>query len=141
MTYIEGPADAAFTTFMASLTPGKVLRNRSVMFSKSERKLDRYLRAKTKSEMEHEQENYTGIYGGRAGDSGAVRTGQAGGVVTGDKSVPRSRDQWAGAGFVLDVAHPEQTEHRCSQCYQPGFGKSSIRCRNEPATTQTKGTR
>lgn len=31
-------------------------------------------------------------------------------------------------------------EHRCSQCYTPGFGKSSIRCRNEPADTQTKGT-
>jgi hypothetical protein len=24
------------------------------------------------------------------------------------------------------------TEHRCSQCFTPGFGKSSIRCRNEP---------
>ena len=52
MTYIEGPADAAFTAFLASLTPGRVLRNRSAMFSKSERKLDRYLRAKTKSELE-----------------------------------------------------------------------------------------
>jgi len=26
------------------------------------------------------------------------------------------------------------TEHRCPNCYTPGFGKSSIRCKNEPVT-------
>ena len=139
MTYIEGPADAAFTIFMASLTPGKVLRNRSAMFSKSERKLDRYLRAKTKTEMEHEQENYTEIDRRRAGDCGTVRPRQAGGVMTGRRVALPVRDQWAGAGFALDVAHPEQTEHRCSQCFGV-YGKSAIRCPNEPPTTQTKGT-
>jgi len=24
------------------------------------------------------------------------------------------------------------TEHRCPNCYTPGFGKSNIRCKNEP---------
>ena len=59
--------------------------------------------------------------------------------MTGRMVAPPVRDQWSGAGFILDVARPEQTEHRCSQCYTPGFGKSTIKCRNEPATTQTKG--
>jgi hypothetical protein len=30
------------------------------------------------------------------------------------------------------------TEHRCSQCFTPGFGKSSIRCRNEPPTSPSQ---
>ena len=48
---------------------------------------------------------------------------------------PMVRDQWSGSGFVLDVAYPELTEHRCAQCYHAGFGKSNIRCRNEPVVT------
>ena len=59
--------------------------------------------------------------------------------MTSYKSVPRPCNQWSGAGFILDVAHPEQTEHRCAQCFGV-YGKSAIRCPNEPATTQTKGT-
>ena len=37
------PADHAFTAFLAGLTPGRVLRDREVNFSKVERKRARYL--------------------------------------------------------------------------------------------------
>lgn len=52
MPYIETAADHAFTAFLASLTPGKVLKDRTAMFSKPEKKRDRYLRAKSKTELE-----------------------------------------------------------------------------------------
>lgn len=51
MTYVEGPADAAFTAFLAELTPGKVLKDRSAMFTKVERDRDRFLRQRSKEEL------------------------------------------------------------------------------------------
>lgn len=41
--YIEQPSDAAFTAFLAGLTPGKVLKDREAGFSRVERKRARYL--------------------------------------------------------------------------------------------------
>jgi len=52
MTYIEGPADAAFTAWLATLTPSKVLRDRERTFSKTERKRQRFLREKSKVEIQ-----------------------------------------------------------------------------------------
>lgn len=43
MSYIETPADHAFTAFMASLTPGRVRKDLDANFSKIERKRARYL--------------------------------------------------------------------------------------------------
>jgi hypothetical protein len=43
--YVETPADAAFTAFLANLTPGKVLRDLDLMTS-VERKRQRFLRQK-----------------------------------------------------------------------------------------------
>lgn len=51
MSYVEGPADAAFTAFLAGLTPGKVLKDRSATFTKSERQRDTFLRQKSKLEL------------------------------------------------------------------------------------------
>lgn len=48
MTYTELPSDAAFTQFLAQLTPGKVLRDREAMFSKSERKQIRWVRVEAR---------------------------------------------------------------------------------------------
>ncbi len=39
------------------------------------------------------------------------------------------------ANAHLPSAQPKDkrpTEHRCPNCYTPGFGKSNIRCKNEP---------
>lgn len=44
VSYVETPADHAFTAFLAGLTPGKVLRDREAGLSKVERKRARYLR-------------------------------------------------------------------------------------------------
>lgn len=44
--YIELPADHDFTAFLAGLTPGKVLKDREVNFSRVERKRARYLVAR-----------------------------------------------------------------------------------------------
>lgn len=41
--YVEGPADHAFTAFLAGLTPSRVLRERETSFSKVERKRKKYL--------------------------------------------------------------------------------------------------
>jgi hypothetical protein len=46
MSYIESSADHAFTAFLSSLTPSKVLRDRSAMFTRVERKRERFLIAK-----------------------------------------------------------------------------------------------
>jgi hypothetical protein len=51
LSYVETAADHDFTAFMAGLTPGKVLKDRAAMFSKPEKKRDRYLRAKSKTEL------------------------------------------------------------------------------------------
>lgn len=48
MTYIEFPSDHKFTQFLASLTPGQVFRDREAMFSRSERKQLRWVRAEQK---------------------------------------------------------------------------------------------
>ena len=50
MPYVETSADHNFTAFLASLTPGKVLRDRESSFTKVERKRQRYLREKAKTE-------------------------------------------------------------------------------------------
>lgn len=37
--------------------------------------------------------------------------------------------------YVLPSAQRKDgppTEHRCPNCYTPGFGKSTIHCKNEP---------
>jgi len=41
--YVEGPADHAFTAFLAGLTPSRVLRERETAFSKVERKRKKFL--------------------------------------------------------------------------------------------------
>ncbi len=46
MTYIEYPSDHAFTAFLASLTPSRVLRDRERQFSPAERKRQKFLRQK-----------------------------------------------------------------------------------------------
>lgn len=48
--YIEQPSDHAFTAFLASLTPGLVLRDLSSGFSKPERKRALFLREKRATE-------------------------------------------------------------------------------------------
>jgi len=55
--YVETAADHAFTAFLASLTPGKVLLDRAAMFSKPERKRAVYLRQKTKLELSQIRES------------------------------------------------------------------------------------
>jgi hypothetical protein len=50
--YIESAADHDFTAFLARMTPGKVLKDRSAMFSKPERKRAVYLREKSKTEAD-----------------------------------------------------------------------------------------
>jgi hypothetical protein len=52
MTYVEGPADAAFTAWLSTLTPSKVLRDRERTFSKTERKRQIFLRQKAKVERQ-----------------------------------------------------------------------------------------
>jgi hypothetical protein len=66
--YIETPADHDFTAFLARMTPGKALRDRSAMFSKPEKKRDRFLRQKSKLELEQirESEIYIAIRMARA---------------------------------------------------------------------------
>lgn len=45
MSYVELPSDHEFSAFLASLTPGKVLRDRERSFSTVERKRQKHLRA------------------------------------------------------------------------------------------------
>jgi hypothetical protein len=45
-----------------------------------------------------------------------------------DLPVGPVRSVWTGAGRGRDE---EPTEHRCARCYGP-YGKSNIRCVNEP---------
>ena len=51
MTYVEQASDHAFTAFLAACTPGRVLRDRSAMFSKPERKRAVFLREKSRTEQ------------------------------------------------------------------------------------------
>lgn len=51
MPYVELPADHAMTAFLSTLTIGKVLRDRERNFSKSERKRQRFLREKSRTEF------------------------------------------------------------------------------------------
>ena len=44
MTYVELPSDHKFSQFLARMTPAKALRDRSAMFSKSEKQIDRFFR-------------------------------------------------------------------------------------------------
>lgn len=46
MSYIETPADHAFTAFLADLSPRKVLRDRSATFSRVERGRQKFLAQK-----------------------------------------------------------------------------------------------
>lgn len=50
--YVELQSDHEFTAFLASLTPGRVLKDRSAMFSTVERKRQRFLRAKAEVEFQ-----------------------------------------------------------------------------------------
>ena len=50
--YVELPSDHAFSAFLAGLTPSKVLRDRSALFSKPERQRQRFL--KSKGELEYQ---------------------------------------------------------------------------------------
>jgi len=50
MPYVELPSDHAMTAFLADLTPGKVLRDRQATFTKVEKKRQRFLREKAKTE-------------------------------------------------------------------------------------------
>ena len=50
--YVESEADHNFTAFLAHLTPGQVLKDRSAMFSKPERKRERFFRQRSKVELE-----------------------------------------------------------------------------------------
>ena len=51
MMYIETPADHAFTAFLASLTPGRVMRDLDPIKTRIERKRARYLRDKNAVEL------------------------------------------------------------------------------------------
>lgn len=53
--YVETEADHAFTAFLAALTPGKVQRDRSAMFSPSERKRAAFLKQKHDTEVAAER--------------------------------------------------------------------------------------
>ena len=44
MTYIEHPSDHAFTQFLARMTPGKASKDRTSIFSKQEKQIDRFFR-------------------------------------------------------------------------------------------------
>lgn len=48
--YVETPADAAFTAFLAGLTPSKVLRDRERTFTREEKRRQKFLREKAKWE-------------------------------------------------------------------------------------------
>lgn len=50
--YVETWADAAMSAFLASLTPGRVLRDRERTFSPAERKRQIFLRQKAAVERE-----------------------------------------------------------------------------------------
>ncbi len=68
MIYVESAADHEFSAFLSGLTPGLVQKDRSAMFSKPEKKRDRFLRAKSKLELEQirESEIYIAIRMARA---------------------------------------------------------------------------
>lgn len=68
MIYVETAADHDFTAFLARMTPGKALRDRSAMFSKPERKRAVYLREKSKTEADliRQEEILTAIMMARA---------------------------------------------------------------------------
>jgi hypothetical protein len=55
-SYVEFESDHAFTAFLSGLTPSRVLRDRSAMFSKPERARDRFLRAKSALERQQFRE-------------------------------------------------------------------------------------
>ena len=42
MTYVEFPSDHKFSQFLARMTPAKALKDRTSMFSKQEKQLDRF---------------------------------------------------------------------------------------------------
>ena len=44
MIYVELPSDHKFSQFLARMTPNKALKDRSAMFSKSEKQIDRFFR-------------------------------------------------------------------------------------------------
>jgi len=44
VTYVELPSDHQFSQFLARMTPNKALRDRTAMFSKSEKQIDRFFR-------------------------------------------------------------------------------------------------
>lgn len=56
MNYVEGPSDADFSAFLASLTPGKVLKDRQSNFTKVERKRQAFLIEKSKLEERRRDE-------------------------------------------------------------------------------------
>lgn len=51
MTYIETPADHAFTAFLSGLTPGRVMRDLDPIKTRVERKRARFLRDKNAVEL------------------------------------------------------------------------------------------
>jgi len=44
MTYVEYPSDHKFSQFLARMTPNKALKDRTAMFSKQEKQIDRFFR-------------------------------------------------------------------------------------------------
>jgi len=44
MTYVEFPSDHKFSQFLARMTPAKALKDRTSMFSKQEKQIDRFFR-------------------------------------------------------------------------------------------------
>lgn len=54
--YTEVDSDHAFSAFLASLTPGRVLRDRELTFSPAEKKLQKFLRQKAHVEALRKQE-------------------------------------------------------------------------------------
>ena len=51
LPYVELASDHAFSAFLAGLTPSRVLKDRSAMFSTVERKRQRFLMAKSEVEF------------------------------------------------------------------------------------------
>lgn len=52
MSYVEFESDHNFTAWLSTLTPSKVLKDRTAVFSKPERQRERFFTARTRVERE-----------------------------------------------------------------------------------------
>jgi len=61
VSYVELPSDHKFSHFLARMTPSKVFKDRSAMFSTEEKQLNRFLFSKTQLEQEKAEEIKTAL--------------------------------------------------------------------------------